>query len=73
MKYAIKILKEAIKKEIANKAKAIKNDSYKGVIDSGKNIEDLEMGVLKLESKPAPSKPAPSKPVASSLAPVKKA
>ena len=49
MKYAIKILKDQQKKENENKKKSIAKDSYKGVLDSEKNVKDLDKAITALE------------------------
>ena len=56
MKYAVKLLKEAIKKQLSIKETAIKKDSYKGVIESDKNIKDLNTAINVLTQKPASTK-----------------
>jgi len=49
MKYAIKILKEAIKKETEIKKKAVIKDNYKDAGVSHQNIVELEKAVKQLD------------------------
>ena len=49
MKYAIKILKLQQKIEAEQKKNAIRNDSYKGVVDADKNTEEIGEAITALE------------------------